>query len=97
MLKVYIFSGSFIISYLNGAVCSAYTGDISILHIILKFIKFKQPQRDIAFSNPLFYDVIVDDNDKDTSFTVVPLVLNDVRMRATHIHPNIDANGNVTI
>lgn len=97
MLKVYIFSGSFIISYLNGAVCPAYTGDISILHIILKFSKQKQPIRELAFTSPIFYDVIVDNHSVHTILTLVPLEANDVKNRASHIRPHIDERGNVEV
>lgn len=93
MLEVYIYSSTFIISYLNGAICNYYTGEISILHKIIQFTRVKQLNKDYSFTGVKYFDVY---KEGDLLKTVV-ISQREIEKRSNYIIPYIDDNGEITV
>lgn len=90
MLEVYIYSSTFIISYLNGAICNYYTGDISVLHRIIHFSKTKQLIKEYNFTGVNYFDVFKEGDNLKT----ISLHPKEIEKRSNYIIPFIDTDGN---
>ena len=100
MLEVFIFSSSYVISYLDGAICEAYSGNISILHKIIKYTKTKQLISNIAFTKTIFYDENKTNSveiQNTPDLTLNKVSIKDINKRLSFIIPFIDDTGNVTM
>ena len=91
MLEVYIFSGSYVVSYLDQVVIPFYSGDINILHKILYYkntvaAKAKLPA-ELTFTSINFFDCVKD----ETKFNVPTKIhLKDINRRLLFLVPYHD-------